>query len=1301
MEKDSRTRVDYKLRDFISGMPARRYRKKLARLSDNPSDSMLTLKFRLDLPEGFLKRVSFDEFRQLYDTVEGTGPGSLAYLLFTLITQGFRIFPKAGGAGQFANRHAFDDRGFHAAVEKQLGIDMPEFVPSKISSRLETEVRAAKGKDNRFCKEVIVREYVRSLGKKFADDDKRLIQEDLFSRIADELLKDFSGWAELKKDKAGACRCVDRAMASFKGGSFPSISSMVAKVNSSLPENSTLAFDADAPLAQCSDEDLPYFAVAAVLHRLDGMKADPKDLPRFVQDNMTTRTNSGLSWLFGKGLAVLKTLPEEELSRRYGVPEEKREAVRKVQEAARQVPDQALLRSDKGGAMSYSVFRSSLGGRLDSWIANYIKRLCELKDLLEALPEQIRLPAGLIVGGRDFLETTDCSREEAEALCTVFTGVRKAGLAALNRMLGVGAGLRADDIESVRQTLELENRLFCIGQQIENALDQAEKDEKGGWSQLKKSLSDSWDDWRKLARLPKLNQQSGGVPNAEKELQAASQALKTLAQAQKQHFSRIAGWLKDQGLKLDPLKAETARQEELVKKRGQAARERLPAEEMALRSILQKIGSAVRYSRDDVSALVKAWFKAQGLFETEKLYNKFFCNFQGRIYVSPFSSGRHQGMALNPAAASRGREILDSFKGLLEQAEALAERSAGARETYWKLQKLWMQLLLGSVDCMVPVSLAKPDIPAQFAGSIPADLHVMLARDSLPMSGLIKIFNLYSSLISGLNILLRRERFFLRTKFSWVGNCRLFYVPKDGLWRMPERYRKSAAWKPVLEGDVLAYGEGGDVDVRATFAKMRSKFSKLPAEMSPLLLQLPHDWCYVMPAAPKTGDAKVEALRVQKEGASGTTLAFSSVSLTNAARLIGPSSYKGRLDSLLLPSSRETVSDMMLLADQQVNQGEDPDGGIVLERSASILSLAVPFSSPASKPAEAERAEALRKAFRRFVAIDQGENGLAYAVFDMKDAGCVAAEPLVCGTVRIPSIRRLINSVRKFRTAGQKVQKFNQRFDSSLFNLRENVAGDVCGVIAGLMQRFSAIPVLEYQVKNLESGSKQLSLVYKAVNARFLHSSVEMQNNERKAWWAKGDAWSGLGFLKLFRQKDLGRKPAGLVSIGGQDYAPLKAYPGVSVDARNTSRICSRCGRNVFDLISGLEQEGCASVKVGPMGRIRFGSEVIQLFEKPGQEERRRHASRNENAPLTRPLREGNLPVRDLKARVKFNLRRPPKSKQTKDTTQSRYFCVFEDCAWHGREQHADINAAVNIGRRLLSELIRDPAQAESLKQPG
>ena len=128
---------------------------------------------------------------------------------------------------------------------------------------------------------------------------------------------------------------------------------------------------------------------------------------------------------------------------------------------------------------------------------------------------------------------------------------------------------------------------------------------------------------------------------------------------------------------------------------------------------------------------------------------------------------------------------------------------------------------------------------------------------------------------------------------------------------------------------------------------------------------------------------------------------------------------------------------------------------------------------------------------------------------------------------------------------------------------------------------------------------------------------------------------------------------------------------------------------NIWQLIREAEDKGIRSFEVKAGGKIVIGGETIVLYDRPDESLRRFFARRNERVPLNTPIRAGQISLQELKSRVMRNLRRPPKSLQSKDTSQSRYFCVFKDCMEHNRERHADVNAAINIGRRFLTDVVR------------
>ncbi len=150
----------------------------------------------------------------------------------------------------------------------------------------------------------------------------------------------------------------------------------------------------------------------------------------------------------------------------------------------------------------------------------------------------------------------------------------------------------------------------------------------------------------------------------------------------------------------------------------------------------------------------------------------------------------------------------------------------------------------------------------------------------------------------------------------------------------------------------------------------------------------------------------------------------------------------------------------------------------------------------------------------------------------------------------------------------------------------------------------------------------------------------------------------------------------------------LTVFPGLGVDAKWTSRICSHCGRNISALIAHLEQQDKSrKIQLDENGEAIIEGQTIKLYCRPDGDAAKKARRRNERASWVQPLSNRSLSLKEFRRVVMENLRRAPKSLQTRDTTQSRYFCVFKDCEWHNRERHADVNAAINIGRRCLESL--------------
>ena len=1179
---------------LISGANSRKYRQKLAALCNKPSDSMLTVKFKLDTKETLNhlgnRAPSFKDYTSLYDEIEGVNKGTLTFLLFSVVLAGFRLFSNA------------------------------------------------------------------DLTKKFVEGQ-------------------ISG----------------------------------AKLPVSFPKTSAIAFDLSSDVTELSDIELaPYMVVSKILSRRDPENDQAEE--KYVKANLTTFNNNGLSWLFNVGLKFLQNSSVSEICQAYNIPQNKVRAAELIKDAA-----DALTRvSEKFSSQVAGLhnFRSGFGGHIDSWVSNYISRLKELSRLLTNLPDNLVVPPSFLQNGQDFVVYAGLKREELELLVNkVNSKVDRAEVkAALERLLGSNAhGVASEqDVAKIRSFSDIVNRIGSFKESLENSISQAEEDKSSFWHNLRHDSKKDWEAWTNLSRLPKLNTISGGVPKVQEELDNTALLLEALRKDQDAYYQRLMQWMNKQIPDYNPFVAVIKSQQEKISKTSKE----LNAEEQAVRYFLHKMGSIVRRVSDDVSVAIINWFEINNLFENKKDFNKYFYNKQGAIYVSPFSRNNQNGYKMVADLKDKSLELLHSFEQVLDEIKTKLQKQSTAKNvssqnTLLLLDTQLKAFNISGIQKDIPSEIAQPILPDSILHNNPLSASLKLSLENTIVSAgtVASIFTtVYKSLISGCYTVLNRDRFFLRTKFQWINNHSLYYVPKvDARWQLPERYLKSEKWQYYIADGALIFDHDLWVDIPATFERISNDSE---GKYIDLLVQMPHSWYYKLPLASHKSDEPVKCLELSKdyykEGQSLTQLKLEQkkFSFATACRLIGPSSLKHRLDEILLSGNQQSISEITLLIDQSVEQQYKVDGNVSLTYGEPYFSIAVPISRKAVNLTNQVAP------FKRIVAIDQGEAGLAYAVFNLEDANNPKAEPVTAGTIRIPSIRRLIGTVNTFRKKNSTTQKFSQRFDSTMFNLRENVAGDVCGSIVGLMQRFNAFPVLEKDVSGLESGSNQLKLVYKAVNSKFLLSDVDMQNAARGSWWfnpSKYCYWE----INLLREVGPNQKVAkkDLEIHGDKKYRRLKIYPGIGVRAAGTSQICSCCCRNVFSILKQLQIENPKQkFHINSLGEVTLVGEVIKLYHRPDNKTKvpnlkgkRSYNAIKERAPWTEPERERDVDFASLRKLIKMNLRRAPKSQLSKDTSQSRYYCVFKNCAWHNQEHHADVNAAINIGRRFLSEVILAPEEKDNL----
>ena len=1268
----------------LRGAGARKWRHELAASSTRPADAVRTLKFKLEFPPGTV--IGFDAVRALNQVVDGVGKGSLTGLLFAVHSCGFRIFMQEGGAVQFRQKSGGTGSGFAEALEAASGLKFKGFDPPGLQARFSKRPRARAGKDIRFVPEIIAGEYVRHfVGKNLADVEPAVSTffQEWAAVLHHEFAAEADGWVAIEANPTRAARTFD-TLATAKGWNLPSTVIVAAEGGSEAWKSCTVAFDANQPTLDPQSPAAIHAIVAVRLQQLRAAGVDFSDKARAqLQESITTQTSGGLSWLFGAGLNYLRAAETvEEAAKGLGVPAGYESQVAPLLSAAKAVPSDPLF-----GAKGYADYRRLVGGRLDSWVANYLSRLVQLQDLLSVQAERFVLPAVLVDNWGTWFGRMPLDAVRVQALLD----------AAFERREGARVGLAALTGES--------GEVVTIAHvQAVEGYSQIASEAAGALVSLKKILAPEENDGAKrregmpaaalvaspawLEELPKLNSFTGAIPDFEGELQQAAEAyaeldttygrfregLRTLEiapPADTYHsviWRMAAKWLAERDAEfasnntLDDGRLGHARPIGLNHPRWE------DAQLDVLRKVAHRFGRAALTCSEATRRAVRDFYVEQGVLANSSDANRFFMNQQGAIWRSEYSKSRHEVYEAGPAILVDYPHILVfELAAFISRLNSSNQDSTIPKADVIRLQHAFDLIVVGNLGRGALKLVAQECRRFKFDERyvrIPESLKLAMQQTDWTADTAAAVLNLVRASRLSMLSLLERKRFFIRARFQRVGDTALAYRAKDRPWNVPGRLVDTDA--PI--GDAiktfkeLTAEAGGTVQPVDGLGKVLADKAIPLASVAAYLQQAPHDWFY----SPGFVGAETSSGWLSVDGKTGRSPKLSKQSV--GGRLVGSPSYKSELAKLLLAEGAATFGDITLIFDQEFNQTMEalPSEQLSpqLTPGAMTVSVAIPLTVSAVEKRPFPYAN-------RVVAIDQGEAGIGFAVLDVRTREVIAS-----GSRRIPSIRRLIQKAKQYRTVTQKSQKFQQRFDSTMFVMRENVVGDVCHVICELMHAYKAFPVVESQVGNLEGGSRQLDLVYKAVTARFVYSEVPAHGTERKSFWMGGDRWEH-PYLLAEAWED-GKK-------SGKS-KPLSLFPGARAPTAGTSQQCSECRRNPIRELRDVEASGTKQLEVSS-GRVVLPGGMLQLFVPTEDVSEQRAAwRRNERLAPSRPVTHPRMPISDVISLARRNLRQAPKSRQSRDTTQSTYQCISAAC---GNRMHADENAARNIGRRFLEEKVR------------
>ena len=1257
----------------VSGVKSREWRKLVASFANSKKDYVRTIKFPLETPPE--ANIDFGKVTDLFEVTEGTSEATLFGILISTHLAGFRFFPNARQTLSFRELGDLESE-FSLAWREQSTIAL-KLSPSVLIEFAKTPRRKVKGVTKEFNDETVMNDFSLKVGISNADRNSESAALSLATTFTEKISSTFSSWADMNESATAVLDMFDKESAS-NGFSLPQLKGCLSSEAALTPSGSTIAFDRS--LLKPSELLVSTISIHQVvaqkiemLRRLSGTNPTPAE----VQSQITTATNNALSWLFGTGFLYWRETQLEQVISDFNIPEDCVADITFLQSVFKKVPNDALFSS-----RHYADFRSSVGGKLDSWIANYVSQLLKIQESLQQFESWTPNEQLGTEPAQRYFRSLGLNYDDLLSTLKLIESYIETSNDALTHLLGMTRRLPEEtDVNHIENFSEQVSSFVGSLSAIKNAIAQDVESGDKELVELAKHCDFQIPKW--LKPLPRVNQISGGTPDIQAELTELENDFKQARALKASYREMVLSKAAKNSALVPELETQEQRESELLAKREMPG---VTANAQAKRNVLNRLCGLGKNGSDFLKQVLIEELSA--VFVSKKDLRRLLNNGLGAIYVSPFSTYRHQPLRLDLDELERVSplSIVTSVKEKIN-VFVKSEKDFFAYRDLLRLEDLVDSLELSRLPNTVPSDWL-PLSEIREHANVPVSMVPLLESDEISRQTVIKLTNLLTAQLNGALSKAFRESFFVRTKFMRVGFNELHWVPKSQRpWHPPKQVETSQGelGKSVRFIREKTSNPEGSIDssegANAVLGGLSTGASR-GSGVSPILQQMPHDWFLDLKIA--SDASELEGFGVDKE-----RITRSAQQMQTPCRLIGASASKTMIDKWLTDVDVK-IGEHNLLFEQHYKQtavlDEDLNPKINIETIEAKAELALTITdgrlpTKISHPLE-----------QTVVGIDLGEAGIGYSVFKTIEIQKAVSEgrepePTESGSVPIRSVRDLIKRVKRHRKIIQPRQRFRQGASTALEQLRNGALGDVCYVIDALCAQHKGFPVLETSVANLASGGKQLQLIYDKIVHTYFFSDIDAHKAARRHHWAGAEKWEHPSLAETERKLDTdGRyKPLGKSQ-------PLKLHPGSAVHPAGTSQVCSACYRNPYKAVDdSVADDGQITFDVKD-ARVEFadGTKLLLLSTTDASKnssdtsiEMKKYVRLKERAPFQYPVSVEKIDQLGLKRHIRRQLRQGQKSTRSKDTTQSAYSCVFDDC---GHSMHADENAAINIVRKWVRD---------------
>lgn len=1218
------------LSDRLKGNDLHEARKEFAATS-TPNKGELRLGFSSMHTRPYLTRKSIPSSSIIegleldYDVLHGMFPGSLFYFVLSLHALGFRLFRKSGEAIDFRFNALLEKENEQLAKalkkSKLEGLDLLNV--NAIYSSVTTIFKGKGASTNEDALLARLNQFFTGKSAGLKDSDK------LCQALSSELCANFKTWQELNKNPVEASLVFDRV---FKKLSISfKVSTAIQRIHNSIaqlpPEikPATLAYDPKKQVLELSDPASLMLALCSLYgNEVSKTGENPK---AHILSSITTQNGNGMSWLFGKGLELIKTHSAKELVDLFGVERTKRSEVAfsELKKAASKIPSlRAMPESSLKGAIPH------VQGAIDSFLSNHLARtqgaIKQLNGFEPSFPKLSKLSPDELA----LLEKSGVDLElYSESASLASQAVKKAPLA-YNVMLGRYTDGGDFDYQELNRSKSNIEKYLSLASYLNGTI---------------KSISNHLA--RELKDGASLDYEELPIPES---LPYIGEPLKDPGQDMKDCYSERNRLKKSYLQKVETVVAEyglsysksLAMESSIFKAALKGKKLAINPEQMAARYFLGLLTSAAYRGTSKLqNAVIKVLINSNLCEdrEQEKMLREHVVKRQHFMFVHPKDTKPKKLVKLS-------YESLLSLE-LIETIDALLKLDLPEKD------QVALYMLKGSILFRgLPEKVeTKHFFDQTVKESKLRSAALYLEKDVAPRSICLMALNAaYSSKLSGLNYRLNKKSFTSAKTFNAYTKCNIVYVPKSGAWRVPHHYFEGVLGA-ILSSDSIAWQKEGFLEPEKTIKQITKNFKHFDetqkAQSLSLMKQIPHRWmvdlgidgwgtqefCTVINSGGLSPFAKRKGL-VPLRFSKKNSVSASAIDRLFYGGSISPSSF--------LIERSYSVSDNFAVTEDKS------------KRKAIIY---VPTKTIVDPSEERWQPSYL-------LGVDPSEYGVGLSVVDFK------GKLIDSGFVNLGSIINHIDGVRKHKTITSPKQRYKAPYSNHLELSRKAAVGDISNIIDNLLITLNAAPVFE-MVEG--KASDPFTMIWSQAMQLYTFGENDAQNSTRKSHWYGASKWE-TNYIREYQTKAK---------------TDLNFFPGTRASSYGNSQTCPECQRNAVSALREDMQKKPETVVI-QNSQIELSNGTIAI-ENPDPETVIKRKKQNLNPQwrpvsdkiVNKPT-TNNAEGKSLVTAVRRSIRRPNPSKHAKSGIASVFKCPYTDCEHTG---NSDAFAAINVARKLLSSI--------------